>query len=106
MKAIMKPKVVSVFLISGTLFLLALYHRAPHIISENNTITGSDELESKNYEENFHSLLSQATSGQEFSGLPFRTFPPNLRKFHDSAIITIKVIIEKSRGKIFLWNRN
>ena len=56
----MKPKVVSVFLISGTLFLLALYHRAPHIISENNRRTGSDELESKNYEENFHSLLSQA----------------------------------------------
>ena len=98
----MKPKVVSVFLISGTLFLLALYHRAPHIISEN-TITGSDELESKNYEENFHSLLSQATSGQEFSGLPFRTFPPNLRKFYNSAIITIKTIPEHTGWNCTKW---
>ena len=64
----MKPKVVSVFLISGTLFLLALYHRAPHIISENNRRTGSDELESKNYEENFHSLLSQARTYEEMDG--------------------------------------
>ena len=37
------------------------------------------------YQENIDSLFSKATSGKEFSGLPFRTFPTNSRKFFKNA---------------------
>ena len=87
----MKPKVISVCLITGTLFLFAFYHHAPHMISENKV---TDELSEpvKYQDDSFNSLLSQATSGQEFSGLPFRTFPPDMRKFHHDTIIRLKKI--------------
>ena len=45
-------------------------------------------------ENNFHSLLSKATSGQEFSGLEFRTFPPHLRKFHDDTMMKVKKMLQ------------
>ena len=57
-----------------------------------------NDFENKEYEENFGTLLSQATSGQEFSGLPFRTFPQHLRKFHQDKVIKSKKIAESK------WN--
>ena len=49
-------------------------------------------------EDNFHSLLSKATSGHEFSGLEFRTFPTHLRKFYDDTVIKVKNVLQSK------WN--
>ena len=103
---ITKPKWLSVFLIiGGALCLLALYHRTPLIISNENRSRNDDEIvtekiqtlrtlseaRSQKYDENLpSSLISEAASGQEFNGLPFRNFPQHLRKFHNETIIKSK----------------
>ena len=48
-----------------------------------------DKLEDKNSENNdeFHQLFSAATSGKEFSGEKFRTFPNHRRKFTENQLV-------------------
>ena len=118
----MKARVASLFLIGQTLLLLAIYHfsllRNVLNTSENMKCQGevlTNELKTDYTKGNSHIvdfcdeedsllLLSQATSGEEFSGVKFRTFPEDLHKFNrDDTIISSTIKMPTSNWNCTKW---
>ena len=90
-----KPKVLVVFVLCVILVLFA-YHNET---TEPWTIPTSDNLGlGKNLTE-FQRFLSQATSGQEFSGVPFQTFPLDKYRFRGHKYSSSSI---KTRRKVAL----
>ena len=88
-------------------FLFWIFPSLPKVTNINRFWCSTHEIlnYSKEYKKNDNGasktidlLFSEATSGQQFSGLPFRTFPSHLRKFSKD------MIIQSNRMLRIKWN--
>jgi hypothetical protein len=62
-----------------------------------------DQEENLASSQNLDTLVQEATSGHEFSGLPFRTFPPNRVKFKDNVPVSTKSQLLSSPWNCTKW---
>lgn len=94
----LKPKLWIIFVLCGILVLFAYRNETNEsqtIFIPDNTSSRDDKSHSE-----FQALLSQATSGQEFSGMPFRTFPPDMHRFQDQEYVSTAAAVKGQKSKV------